>query len=114
MINKKRNPDKLNSPINKLDDDDILHKNEYPKTINDAITIILNILSPEEKEKLKNAQPEDLSSYHFGLGLWIRNNLGFYDGNEELIEDIKQGNNFVHPDDLSSILIEKTKEKLNK
>lgn len=97
-----------------------------PKTAAEAFKRLDKRLTQEEKQQIVEA--EDMIEFHFGLGLWIRNNWiyggekvnlksllidvgeevvditdGFpIEGNEEDAEPMLIG----HPDDFSSIILE--------
>lgn len=43
----------------------------------------------------------ELIGLHFGLGMWIRNNLGLWKGNDELMQAIRERDQAIHPDDVS-------------
>ncbi|MFK7747415.1 MAG: DUF6794 domain-containing protein [Kordia sp.] len=59
-----------------------------PKTIDDCITIIDTILPKEEKEVFKKMSlSEFTTSVHFGLGMWIRNNLGAWNSDAALVKN---------------------------
>ena len=77
----------------------------YPQTIEEAVNLLIDLLTEGQREDLKNTPEEELSSYHFGLGMLIRNNFGLWKGN--LIE---YGDT---PDDLSAVIVKKAWEKLN-
>ena len=100
-----------------------------PKTAAEAFKRLDKRLSEEDKKGLVEA--EDLIDYHFGLGMWIRNywicsgekeNLvsllkdlgekvpGFDDDTEEITDPII----FIHPDDISTIIIEAYQKHLRK
>ena len=42
-----------------------------------------------------------LTTRHFGLGQWVRNNLGLWQGNPQLLAATGEG----HPDDASGVII---------
>lgn len=56
-----------------------------PTTLDDAVTLLLSTLSEEEKESLRATPREELILYHFSLGLYIRNQFGLWQGNDELL-----------------------------
>ena len=67
-----------------------------------------------KEEELKNC--EDTINYHFTLGMWIRNNwiypLKDYERESfmKMFEDENRspyGSHFIHPDEVSSTIIEK-------
>ncbi|MBL8394611.1 MAG: hypothetical protein JNK99_07665 [Candidatus Accumulibacter sp.] len=49
---------------------------------------------------------------HFGLGMWIRNSLGLWKGNDELMQAIKERNQSIHPDEASMVIVEAVWERL--
>ncbi|MEO6694564.1 MAG: DUF6794 domain-containing protein [Ignavibacteria bacterium] len=60
------------------------------------------------KQAIRSTSKDDLIFLHFGLGIKIRNDFGLWEGNRELLADSGK----AHPDDVSSILIRKSLEKL--
>ena len=47
-------------------------KTKIPTTLEEAFALLDAKLTADEKNKL--LQAEDSTDFHFGLGLWIRNN----------------------------------------
>jgi hypothetical protein len=47
----------------------------------------------------------ELIGLHFGLGMWIRNNLGLWQGNDELMQVIRERDQAIHTDDVSMVII---------
>ncbi len=96
-----------------------MNKNK-PKTKEECFAQLDEMLSEEDKKALM--ENEDLFDYHFTLGLWIRNNWIYPMGDEELQSLMKQfvdedkdspfGFMFIHPDQMSSTIIEKYVEYL--
>ncbi|MFC1479537.1 DUF6794 domain-containing protein [Planctomycetota bacterium] len=76
----------------------------YPQTLEEAVSLLVDLLTEEQREALKTVPEEELSSYHFGMGMLIRNNFGLWNGN--LIE---YGDT---PDDVSAVIVRKAWEKL--
>jgi len=79
----------------------------FPKTINEAVDILMHILPEEDLNKIKSMSEDDLTDLHFGLGQWIRNELGLWAGNKELMQDC----GVKHEDDASSVIIKALWEK---
>ena len=78
-------------------------KKPWPKTKEEAVDRILLELPEADKEIIKNIPTEfDLYEYHHGLGLWIRNNFGLYQGNNDLLQFLGLKR---HPDDVSMSII---------
>ena len=60
------------------------------------------ILGIKEMSEFKNTSKNDLYMYHFGLGLWIRNNLLT---EESKLYKLFIENNILNEDDMSSLVI---------
>ncbi|MHA1918479.1 MAG: DUF6794 domain-containing protein, partial [Promethearchaeota archaeon] len=45
---------------------------------------------------------------------WVRNEFGLWQGNDELLKSCAKKDPLIHPDDVSSIIIEELWKKLNK
>lgn len=76
---------------------------EYtPKTIEDCIIILDEILTEEQKTEITEMTADEFeTSAHFGLGMWIRNNFGAWN------EDAPLPKNIGHSgDNLSAIILE--------
>ena len=84
---------------------------DIPKTVEEAINILDNILSKEDKEYIFK---KGVFAVHHTLGRWIRNNWGLWveEPNELKNNLIKLG--FEHPDDMSHHIIEEYVKKYNK
>lgn len=95
-------------------------KDELPKTLEEAVNVLLSALSEEDKEALKNTPEEDLITLHHGLGTYIRNEFDLWTGNDRLLKSCgsqMMGSNspyadylgmMVQPDDASMEIIEAT------
>jgi hypothetical protein len=81
-------------------------KKEWPRTVEESVDRLLSLMSEEDKQSLKNTSEKDLIMFHFGLGAYIRNEFGLWQGNTELLKSCKKECIFVHPDEFSSIIIE--------
>lgn len=79
---------------------------EWPKSIEEAVDRLLELLSKEDIQSLKNAKEEDIIKHHFSLGAFIRNEFGLWKGNRELLEACCGKGLGIHPDDASSVIIE--------
>jgi len=73
----------------------------FPKTITEAVDILVHILSKEDLDKIKSMSDDDLTDLHFGLGQWIRNEFGLWNENYELMKDCGAKNQ----DDACSVII---------
>ncbi len=74
-------------------------KKNYPKTLPAAVDHCLKTLDVRTLEQVAELGPYDCT--HFGLGMWIRNHLGLWGGNHELMEAIGA----YHPDDASGPIV---------
>jgi hypothetical protein len=82
----------------------------WPKTVKEAATQILSEMSEKDKETVWNTKKEDLIKFHQGWGAGIRNDMGLWQGNKELMKDAKAN----HPDDASMVIIEAVWSTLQK
>ena len=73
----------------------------YPKTIPEAVDILMHILPEEDLEKIKSISEDDLTDLHYGLGQWIRNEFGLWNENYELMNDCGAKNQ----DDASIVIL---------
>jgi len=71
-----------------------------PKNIEDAVSIVMDAMSSDQKIQLLEIREEDLINLHFGFGMWVRNLLGHWvpptDGEKYP----------AHPDDISEKITE--------
>ena len=77
-------------------------------SFNQAMVEIDKQMSKKQRtEILCLNNPVDMAKYHFGLGLWIRNNLGLWESNSSLLQAMKDSDPFFdgHPDTASYILM---------
>ena len=106
-----------------------MSKEQWPKTVDEAVNRLLNVLTEENIEKIRHMKKDELFQLHFGLGLWIRNNFGIFQGNNGLLEDCAkyaqahadsdhetrslaaQGDQ-MHEDDASGVIIKALWERL--
>jgi len=90
---------------------DIRQTKQWPKTVKEAVAQILSKMSAKDKEIVKNTKKKDLIKFHHGWGTGIRNDMGLWQGNHDLMKDTKA----IHPDDASMVIIEAVwKELQNK
>lgn len=80
-------------------------------TVDKAVDIMMARLSPDDLNYLKNSTEADKYWLHFGLGMGIRNSFGLWKGNEALLKDAC-GGQICHPDDASSVIIERLLKKV--
>lgn len=83
---------------------ELLGSDDWPVTVEEAVHDILPRISPLVKLRLMLMKKEDLISFHFGFGTWIRNRYGLWRGNDKLI--LSACGFRCHPDDASMKIIE--------
>ncbi len=76
-----------------------------PATLNDSFRYLDSLFSDSTKLEIRSMQElEFSSSMHFGLGMWMRNNWGLWQGTSNLYHFfIKKG--IWHADDMSGIIL---------
>ncbi|HEY5536598.1 MAG TPA: DUF6794 domain-containing protein [Ignavibacteria bacterium] len=87
-----------------------MDKLNYPKTISEAVDVLMHIMPEEDLAKIKSMSEDDLDFSHISLGVWIRNNFGLWDENYELMKDCEASNE----DDASNIIIRHLIKELKK
>lgn len=75
-----------------------------PKTIDECMIAITEMLPTQEVNKLVSFSKEELIQTHHGLGQWIRNNWGLWAGGD--LKNHMSSLGFTHPDDMSSAIID--------
>ena len=53
-------------------------KKKWPKSLDEAVERLVAELSDEDKKILKDTPEEELAKYHFGIGMYIRNEFGLW------------------------------------
>jgi hypothetical protein len=93
----------------------------WPKTIDDAVKLVIDSMSEEELSELRNSNERELINFHFGLGWVIRNEFGLYEGNDALLKACARSRHnaferllFMNdPDEASGFIIEEVWKRLN-
>lgn len=100
----------------KRDKENVLDESEWPLKCDEAATYIYSKLDEEDLQILKNTKKSDLIKFHFGWGMGIRNSLGLWRGNNNLMKSClqKEPNTQNHPDSVSMIIIRLVWEKTHK
>lgn len=75
--------------------------NLFPTTVEAAVRLLQVMVPDNEQAKIAAMQEDNLINLDLRLGLWIRSNLGFYDGNTQLLRDSGKRN----PDEASFAII---------
>lgn len=86
---------------------------QWPATIDEAVGVVIASLSDQDKATIAAMAESELIGLHFGLGMWIRNNLGLWQGNALLMEDARRRDPSIrHPDSVSTLITEAVWERL--
>lgn len=114
LMNKSKRLSKKEKKIEEIKEDEAYKKRiiadtiegiYIPKNLEECFIQLDKILKPKDIETIKNLKSkDDMSNYHFGLGLWIRNNWGLWGGSRLQIYFFNKGVN--HPDNMSGIILE--------
>lgn len=62
------------------------NRTPWPETINDAAEWIISIMDEKMKRKVQSIPEDKLEKLHFILGMYVRNELGLLEGNDDLIK----------------------------
>lgn len=86
---------------------------EYiPENLNKCFDQLNSMLTTKEIEEIKIKTEEDFTANsHFGLGLWIRNNWGLWQGSR--LYHFFKIKGISHPDDMSGIILTSYHRKIN-
>ena len=87
-------------------------QNQWPATIDEGVGVVIATLSDEERASIADLAQAQLIGLHFGLGMWIRNHLGLWRGNDGLMQAIRERDQAIHPDDASMVIVEAVWERL--
>lgn len=75
---------------------------EWPVTVDEAVGVLLRLLPEKEQSRIAEMNRDELHLLHVGLGVWVRNTFGLWEGNDDLLESTRQAN----ADDASMVIIE--------
>ena len=75
-----------------------------PADLDECFSELKKIMTPQQLEEFKNKKEEEVVGYHMGLGKWIRNNWGLWQGSRLAEYFNKMG--IHHPDDMSGIILD--------
>jgi hypothetical protein len=77
------------------------HPDQYPETVDGAVTFLLDVLEPHVKDEVLSVGENDIANFHFGLGMVIRNAFGLHEPGSLLLT----ATGTAHPDDASDIIL---------
>lgn len=76
-----------------------------PRNIEDCLTQLDSILPFKNRNVIKSRpNRESMSDFHFGLGMWLRNNWGLWSGSR--LERYFYARGIYHPDNISGAILE--------
>ena len=78
---------------------------EHPKSIQEAIQLLLTELPEKDQQIIKMMAEEQLSSLHFSLGNHIRNGFELWGSNVELLKACCPDSSLQNADDASLVII---------
>ena len=82
--------------------------NEFPTTVDAAVRLLMGMVEESEQAKIAAMDSDDIYTLHFGLGVWIRNHMGFYAGNAQLLKDTGES----EPDEASMVILRAFRDRL--
>ena len=74
---------------------------EFPTSVEAAVRLLQDLVPEDEQAKIADMTQDELIALHFGLGQWVRNNLGLWGMNAKLLAATEQEN----ADDASAVII---------
>ena len=86
---------------------------DQPKTVDEAVNVLISKLSLRDKSSIAKMSEDDLGNLHFTLGLYTRNQL-LYPRNDQLLESCRQAamDKYLHWDQASGVIIKELWERL--
>lgn len=78
---------------------------DEPKNLKECFEYLDRELDPEVIEQIKSLNNRDETfMHHFGLGMYLRNELGFWSGSK-LAHYLREKDFLMHPDSMSGIIL---------
>jgi hypothetical protein len=84
------------------------HMPRHPKTVQEAVEMLAASLPEKTLHLIRGGKQSDLIESHFGLGMWIRNELGLWKDGSELLRSCGA----THADSGSSIILNALRDHL--
>ena len=84
----------------------MITQKQWLATIDEADGVVIATLSDDDKARIAATSKPDLIGLQFGLGTWIRNNLGLWHGNERLMQATMMHDPSIDADDASMVIVE--------
>lgn len=85
---------------------------KVPETLAECFVSLTQLLNDGEQDRIMMSKEEDLCKYHHGLGRFIRNEWGLWTAGP--LKEHFKNLGFIHPDDISSTIIEAYRAHLRK
>ncbi|MFA5337646.1 MAG: DUF6794 domain-containing protein [Candidatus Omnitrophota bacterium] len=82
-----------------------------PRNLDDCFKELKKMLNPELIKEMKAGAEADMTKYHRGLGMWIRNNWGLWSGSR--LKTYFNDLGVRHPDDMSGVILTSFWRNLN-
>ena len=79
-----------------------MNESALPETVEQAVRLLKSLIEKGEQDKIAAMPESDLVMLHMGLGQWIRNTMGLWQGNIRLLAATGQPD----PDDASGVIIQ--------
>ena len=88
---------------------------QLPETYVEAVNHVYDLLSDIDRDYVKDVPFFDLIKFHRGWGMNIRNSLGLWGKNKDLLASCAKANGTerIHPENASQLIIEGVWKKLN-
>lgn len=77
--------------------------NDWPSTFTAAVDRLMSTMTADDLTALRDTPKGSLIQYHFSLGMYIRNEFGLWQGNDELLRS-------CYPEVTDSYLLEIIKQ----
>jgi hypothetical protein len=97
--------------LNPTPDPGAKYKVYVPVDLEDAFKELNKMLHPDLIKEMKDGEESGMSTYHMGLGMWMRNNWVLWGGG--LLAKYFNSLGIYHPDDMSGIILTSFWRRLN-
>lgn len=80
---------------------------QWPSTIEEALSLLERLLPDERLEELASLPGDALAQLHMGLGAFVREAFGLWEGNDALLcaRAPAPGEPPLHPDDAAMLIL---------
>ena len=84
----------------------------WPTTVAGAVRVLLSFLTKRDKLALQRLKEKDLAVVHIGVGMFIREEFGLWEGNRALLKAC--GSTSMHPEDASMVIMKALWKRVRK